>query len=310
MKIGIPRALLYFRFKPLWETFFEELGLEIVISPQTNNKLIATGIKYAESDICFPMKVAFGHIHYLLDKVDTIFIPRFIRLERKKYVCPKFIGLPDMVRAVFPKAPLILEPVIDLNHQSMESSFFKLKTALNKSNGKIKNAMKLAKKRQSSYETELKQKYKKFLKSPNGLKIGVVGKSYFLEDDSLNGNIFKKLREEKVSVCTSEMVSQEIINKEVGTLKKPLYYSLAKDDLGAALHFLKTNFIRGVIYLISFSCGPDSIILNWLEDMAKECKKPLLIIVRDEHSGREDIFTRVEAFLDLTKNEGYFPPHR
>ncbi len=31
MKIGIPRALLYYRYHVLWETFFRELGSETVI---------------------------------------------------------------------------------------------------------------------------------------------------------------------------------------------------------------------------------------------------------------------------------------
>ena len=28
MKIGIPRALLYYRYHVLWNTFFRELGIE------------------------------------------------------------------------------------------------------------------------------------------------------------------------------------------------------------------------------------------------------------------------------------------
>ncbi|MHA1131865.1 MAG: acyl-CoA dehydratase activase-related protein, partial [Candidatus Helarchaeota archaeon] len=30
-KIGIPRSLLYYKYFPLWKTFFEELGYEIII---------------------------------------------------------------------------------------------------------------------------------------------------------------------------------------------------------------------------------------------------------------------------------------
>ena len=39
MKIGIPRAFLYYKYKYLWETFFEELGAEVVVSPETNRSL-------------------------------------------------------------------------------------------------------------------------------------------------------------------------------------------------------------------------------------------------------------------------------
>ena len=38
MKIGIPRALFYYHFYPLWKVFFESLGFDIVISSETNKK--------------------------------------------------------------------------------------------------------------------------------------------------------------------------------------------------------------------------------------------------------------------------------
>ena len=40
MKIGIPRALLYYRYHVLWNTFFQELGIETVISYQFSSELI------------------------------------------------------------------------------------------------------------------------------------------------------------------------------------------------------------------------------------------------------------------------------
>ena len=43
MKIGIPRALLYYRYGVLWETFFRELGMETVLSPHTNKNLLDAG---------------------------------------------------------------------------------------------------------------------------------------------------------------------------------------------------------------------------------------------------------------------------
>ena len=40
MKIGIPRAFLYYKYHVLWETFFEELGIEYIVSPKTNKELM------------------------------------------------------------------------------------------------------------------------------------------------------------------------------------------------------------------------------------------------------------------------------
>jgi len=41
--VGIPRALLYYEYYPAWQTFFEELGAEIVVSPPTTQALLAQG---------------------------------------------------------------------------------------------------------------------------------------------------------------------------------------------------------------------------------------------------------------------------
>ncbi|MEJ2365182.1 MAG: acyl-CoA dehydratase activase-related protein, partial [Deltaproteobacteria bacterium] len=30
--VGIPRGLLYFRYQPLWATFFSHLGIDILVS--------------------------------------------------------------------------------------------------------------------------------------------------------------------------------------------------------------------------------------------------------------------------------------
>ena len=37
--IGIPKALLYYKYSELWTTFFEELGCDIIISPNTSKKI-------------------------------------------------------------------------------------------------------------------------------------------------------------------------------------------------------------------------------------------------------------------------------
>ncbi len=47
MRIGLPRALMYYEFYPLWRTFFEGLGLEVVPSHPTTKRILEAGIKLA-----------------------------------------------------------------------------------------------------------------------------------------------------------------------------------------------------------------------------------------------------------------------
>ncbi len=43
IKVGIPRALLYYQYYPMWKTFFEELGADLVVSPSTTQALAHWG---------------------------------------------------------------------------------------------------------------------------------------------------------------------------------------------------------------------------------------------------------------------------
>ena len=38
MTVGIPRAMLYYRYGVLWETFLKELGCDVITSGETNRK--------------------------------------------------------------------------------------------------------------------------------------------------------------------------------------------------------------------------------------------------------------------------------
>ncbi|MBC7189852.1 hypothetical protein H5U35_06530, partial [Candidatus Aerophobetes bacterium] len=66
--MGIPRALHTFELSPLWESFFTELGFEVVLSSKTNDKIIHKGVELAGTEVCFPIKAAHGHVAELLEK--------------------------------------------------------------------------------------------------------------------------------------------------------------------------------------------------------------------------------------------------
>jgi len=98
LKIGIPRALLYYYYYPLWKKIFESLGMEIILSDETNKGIIEKGIKVTVSEFCVPIKIFNGHIIELMEKdVDYIFVPRFVSVDEEAWFCPKFVGLPDAV---------------------------------------------------------------------------------------------------------------------------------------------------------------------------------------------------------------------
>ena len=76
IKIGIPRAMLYYRYGVLWKTFFENLGLNVVLSPETNREILDLGINNTVDECCLSYKIYIGHAIYLYKKCDYILISR------------------------------------------------------------------------------------------------------------------------------------------------------------------------------------------------------------------------------------------
>jgi predicted nucleotide-binding protein (sugar kinase/HSP70/actin superfamily) len=56
-RIGIPRALMFYRYFPFWHAFFEALGCKTVVSGADGKK---GRIVYVE-DSCLPVKLLVTH---------------------------------------------------------------------------------------------------------------------------------------------------------------------------------------------------------------------------------------------------------
>ncbi len=106
LTIGVPRALDHFLHYPLVRELLTGLGFKIRLSEPTNRAIVDAGTTYTVTDACIPIKVFHGHVHTLLDRCDAIYLPRLVRVRRMRHhrrsfresFCPKFIGLPDIVR--------------------------------------------------------------------------------------------------------------------------------------------------------------------------------------------------------------------
>ena len=113
-RVGIPRTLAYYSFYPQWRTYLEELGIEVVLSPPTTKDVLDMGIRYTVTDACIPIKSFHGHVAALIGKVDYILIPRMVSIDGDATFCPKFLGLPEMVKASVEGLPPLLTPRLDV----------------------------------------------------------------------------------------------------------------------------------------------------------------------------------------------------
>ena len=149
-RLGIPRALMFYRYFPFWRTFFEGLGWRVVVSDGLRQK---EKIIYFE-DSCLPMKLLVTHAMQLKDKVDHLFIPRLVSIHRTYIMCPKFRGAPDIVRLAMDGKVSILDETIDLRKGgvSLLQSFLKMGERLGATKQESKKAFREAEQSFSKFQ--------------------------------------------------------------------------------------------------------------------------------------------------------------
>jgi len=320
IKVGIPRALLYYQYYPMWKTFFEKLGAEIVVSPLTNKAILNFGVSRAVADTCLPVKILLGHVISLVEKCDCLFIPTVTTLGRKTYNCSKIIGLPNITRALIPECPLILDPEVDIEkgRYNLYQNIYKLGRYFTSNPFKIKKAVEEAWKSNLAYRSEMSgegitpiQAIDKLcqencepdpdLNSSPLLRIAVTGHPYVLYDDYISHRLLSWLQRMGARVFTPEMVSQEALCAAAERLVGVPHWAFEADITGAGGYYLEEAKVDGVINVSVFACGPDSMMVRFVQHRARELEIPFLPLSLDEHSTEGGLLTRLEAFLDMVK---------
>ena len=334
-KVGIPRGLFYYQFYPLWKTFFEELGAELIVSDYTTKKILDDGVKACVDEACLPVKLYHGHVINLKDRVDYLFIPRFTSISRNEYICPKFGGLPDMIRNNFENLPEIIDTEINLRKSKRNAlrSALKIGRFFCTDSIKIRRVYKNAVKAYRQFRKQIKSgklpsdilntwDSEKFMDGSAKLQglpteahfltIAVIGHAYNLYDAYINMNMLNKFKANGVKIITIDMIDSKIINKLSRTLPKRMFWNYGRRALGSALHIIERGDVDGMICVMSFGCGVDSFVCDMIERRIKRNSDiPFITLTIDEHSGEAGMDTRIEAFIDMIRwrgrNENHIP---
>ncbi|MBM7615217.1 acyl-CoA dehydratase activase-related protein [Alkaliphilus hydrothermalis] len=328
VKIGIPRGLWFYDYFPLWKTFYEELGAEVVLSNPTNKNLLDQGVKNTVDEACLPVKIFNGHVIDLKDRVDYIFVPKMMSVYEKEYICPKFCGLPEMVRHSVANLPPLIDTEINFNRSRKHiwKTVYEFGSYVTKNPFKIYRAYQQALLAYQDYKDKISQgmlpidgfitpegKQLKPKVKPNK-KIALLGHTYHLYDSTGSMNIIKKLQDYGVEILIPEMINLKVINEKASTLEKKMFWSYGRKVLGTALYLKENKEIDGAIYVSAFGCGIDSVVEDLFERWTrKEGDIPFLLITVDEHTGEAGVNTRLEAFIDMidwrNRDEGNLPAH-
>lgn len=305
MVIGIPRGFLYYKHEALWKGFFDELGVEYLISPETNQEILDRGSEYAIDESCLSSKVFLGHVHWLIGKCDKIFIPRISSYGPESAVCTKFSALYDLARNTFFEDDAeFIHYNVDYRSADVEApGFVKLGKALKKSRSKSLRAYLIAKQgqktRQMLEENQVRQALEK-----EGVKILVAGHSYNLHDRYLGKPVFDLLDQLGVIPVSAAKVHDKEIHNASKKIAKNIPWIFNRELTGAIAHYMEK--IDGIVLVTAFPCGPDSLINELL--LRRIGNKPVLQLILDGQEGTAGMETRLESFVDIIRfqKEGFY----
>ena len=310
VKMGIPYVFLFHDYLPFWTTLLWEMGFDVEVSPKTNRQIVNLGLERVLSEACFPVKVAHGHVKYLIDKgVDAIFLPSFINLSttgqefERGYACPYTQTIPYVSRVAFDGLDVI-SPVINLRlgkkflRDEIARAFkpFGIRKSL------ISRAIDIAQKAQDGFKAVIRKKGREVLSGLKDKALVIIGRSYNALDRGVNLELPKKLADIGALSIPFDFLPLE--EYEIDNEWPNMYWRSGQRILKAA-KFVREKEGIFAVYIGNFLCGPDSFILTYFK---KEMRgKPFLHIEIDEHSADAGAITRCEAFIDSIENQKSFP---
>jgi predicted CoA-substrate-specific enzyme activase len=223
LRIGIPRVLNIYTYAPLFNAYFESLGVQpenIIYSDYTSSELYRAGASRGAIDPCFPAKIGISHVYNLIQEkhrkkpLNAIFFPMYDVLHSPlvKIVganaCPTVTATPETVKAAFTKENDVfaehnvkyIDPVLNFSdrklfaHQMLQALQPVLGLSLEENDRAVESGFAALK----EYETNIRRRARQVLdqlEREDRIGIVMLGRPYH-HDPGLNHEIldeFQKL---------------------------------------------------------------------------------------------------------------------
>jgi len=310
--IGIPRVLNMYEDYPFWFTFLTKLGFRVIISEKSNRKTYEKGIESMPSEsVCYPAKLAHGHVMSLLQQgITTIFYP-CIPYSRKEYDtsdnhynCPIVISYSeviknnieelrsDKIKYINPFLPI--DDIKNLVKVIYNLDCFKEYHFTRK---ELKIAAEAAEAEYQNFKNDVRKKGKetiKYIKDNNLRGIVLAGRPYHV-DPEVNHGIDTLIT--SLGLCV--LSEDSIINPEKGVsqrLRVVDQWTFHSRLYAAAEYVGKHDFLE-LVQLNSFGCGVDAVTTDQVEEILKSYDNMYTLIKIDEINNLGAIRIRIRSLL-------------
>lgn len=316
MVLGIPRGCFYYDYYGFISRLFASVSddIQVVFGEENDDDILGCGIRAVVDEACLPIKLMAGQIEKLGKICDKILIPRITKDFKGRWLCPKLLGLPELLSQTTDHNKLMItEPIRFDNKKATAKSFWNICQRAGMTKKQFRDNFEAA----YGYQKDIScGKTKMHVEAaweftpqvsedeiilPNLGKVLLLGHSYNVYDKFSNGNIMEKLDELGLEVITERAAGQnekEEALSRLDLLKAPFWESFVR-MMGTAV--IMKDKVEGIIYLSSFSCGLDAFIIDMIKNNISEI--PFMVMKLDEHKGSAGFDTRLEAFADLLERK-------
>lgn len=304
--VGIPRALNLYENYPFWFTFFNELGFRVELSSSTTQAQYERGMASIPSEsVCYPAKVAHGHVAELAERgVDFVFMP-CIRNERQEdpgaqnsFNCPIVSSYPETLRlnaeAMGAGSTPIVDPYLpyadDVRlavrlHEELAALFAAHPsfrgTAPTKA--EVRRAVKAARAEDDRFHADVRamgDAALEWMERTGNRGIVLIGRPYHL-DPAVNHGIPQLIRDLGFAVLTEDAVAHRAHPEyPLRTVNQWVYHA----RLYAAAKFATTRADLDVVQLNSFGCGLDAVTVDQVAEILAPAGKVHTVLKIDEVS--------------------------
>jgi predicted CoA-substrate-specific enzyme activase len=309
--IGIPESLYLFDETFFWQEFFGNLGIKTVTSSNFRDG-VKLGKTLAGAEFCAPVSQLHGHVAYLLQGADYVFLPSYIEEKKrdgalKRNYCYYSQYAPVVIKngAYFADKERILSPLLKTTLGTL-----KIKLELTKMLGAVTSgeigfmqvsaAYDMALKEYKKRKQKLKEEFKKHKR--DDINVVLLGRPYNSLCQWMNKGIPEIFGKLGIAVFYQDMIENkndgELWEKE---LLKAFHWKFAAEILDAAVAVARSKDLYPV-FITSFKCTPDSYVTEYFKKIMDAHGKPYLILQLDDHDSNVGYETRIEAAVRSFRN--------
>jgi predicted CoA-substrate-specific enzyme activase len=310
--IGLPAAVHLVDDLHIWKKFFDLLGI-LTCSSENYDQAVKEGKKLSQAEFCAPISSMHGHVRWLLDHADYVFMPLYLENKTKdvrRQFCYYTQFLPALASVVVEEdKERLLRPVIKYLYTSFHTKMQLYRMLQRIAPGKwnffeVSSAYDRAMLFDQEYRKKLKKLYTKRMEAQAGADISVVfvGRPYTLLSPSLNGNIPKIFNNLGIDTYYQDMLSYTATDvAAISPLLKEIHWEHAAKILEST-EVIATTKNAYPVFVTSFKCSPDSFAVEYFKSIMDRHAKPYLILQLDEHGSGVGYETRIEAAIRSFRN--------